>query len=46
MTTQLGSLATDETGRYAGEVVVPLDVPVGDEILEAKSSGGVCGPTR
>lgn len=45
-TTPLGSLATDETGRYAGEVVVPLDVPVGDEIIEAKSPGGVCGPTR
>lgn len=39
----LGSLATDETGRYAGEVVVPLDVPVGDEVIEAKSAaGGSC----
>ncbi len=43
----LGSLATDETGRYAGEVIVPLEVPVGDEVIEAKSPGsGSCGASK
>jgi hypothetical protein len=46
-TVQLGSLATDETGRYAGEVIVPLEVPVGDEVIEAKSPGGAnCGASK
>ncbi len=46
-TLQLGSLATDETGRYAGEVIVPLEVPVGDEVIEAKSPGGAnCGASK
>jgi hypothetical protein len=46
-TLPLGSLATDETGRYEGEVIVPLEVPVGDEVIQAKSPGsGDCGPSQ
>lgn len=43
----LGSLPTDAEGRYSGEVIVPLDVPVGDHSIEATSPGSPgCGPSR
>lgn len=43
----LGSLPTDAQGNYSGEVIVPLDVPVGDHSIEAASPGGPgCGPSR
>jgi hypothetical protein len=43
----LGSLPTDERGVYAGEVVVPPDVPVGDHSVQVASPGAPgCGPSR
>lgn len=43
----LGSLPTDARGVYAGEVVVPPDVPVGEHGVEVTSPGAVgCGPSR
>jgi len=46
-TIPLGSLPTDARGVYAGEVVVPPDVPVGEHGVEVTSPGAVgCGPSR
>ncbi len=43
-TTILGTLATDESGRYSGTVEVPRTVTVGDYDLVAATSGdGRCG---
>ncbi|MEM6788751.1 MAG: transglutaminase-like domain-containing protein [Myxococcota bacterium] len=36
---RLGSLSTDEKGRYAGEVVVPGGIPVGDHELSVATPG-------
>ncbi|MSP25141.1 MAG: transglutaminase domain-containing protein [Myxococcales bacterium] len=44
---RIGSLATDDGGIFDGEVVVPLDVPVGDHRLFAATPGNRrCGPGR
>jgi hypothetical protein len=41
----LGSLPTDEDGRYDGAVTVRLDVPVGDYRLIVSTPGNAtCGP--
>lgn len=43
----LGSLPTDGTGAYSGEVIVPPDVPVGEHSVEVSSPGApTCGPSR
>lgn len=42
--TRLGSLSTDEKGRYSGEVVMPANIPVGDHELVITTPGNnVCG---
>ena len=42
---RLGAVSTDERGAYAGAVVVPPDVPIGDhELVVATPGGGQCGP--
>ncbi|MEM9696723.1 MAG: transglutaminase-like domain-containing protein, partial [Myxococcota bacterium] len=41
---RLGSLSTDATGRFRGEVVVPPDIAVGDQELVLETAGNsVCG---
>jgi hypothetical protein len=41
---RLGSLSTDDRGRYAGEVVVPADIPIGDhELIVATPGNASCG---
>ncbi len=41
---QVGSLATDAQGAYAGSLVVPSSVPVGDYDVIARTSGNMrCG---
>jgi hypothetical protein len=43
----LGSLPTDAQGAYAGEVVIPLEVPVGEHHIQVTSPGAPgCGPSR
>lgn len=43
----IGSLSSDEQGRYKGAVVVPLDVALGDYDLMVSTPGGAtCGPGR
>ena len=42
---RLGAVSTDERGTFAGAVVVPPDVPIGDhELVVATPGGGKCGP--
>lgn len=42
---RLGSLSTDENGEYAGEVVMPTNVPIGDhELVVATPGANKCGP--
>lgn len=42
---RLGAVSTDERGAFAGAVVVPPDVPIGDhELVVATPGGGQCGP--
>lgn len=42
---RLGAVSTDERGGFAGAVVVPPDVPIGDhELVVATPGGGQCGP--
>lgn len=42
----LGTLVSDEQGRFKGQLVVPFEVPVGDYEIEASTPGrsGVCAP--
>lgn len=43
----IGSLSTDEQGRYQGAVVMPLEVPVGDyDLLVSTPGDGSCGAGR
>jgi hypothetical protein len=43
----IGSLSTDERGRYEGAVVMPLEIPVGDYELVVTTPGDVgCGAGR
>jgi hypothetical protein len=43
----IGTLVTDDKGRYAGELVVPNRVPVGDYRVSVKSPGNqTCAPAR
>jgi hypothetical protein len=44
----LGTLMTDDLGRFAGGMVVPYSVPVGDYAIEAVTPGRspLCGPGR
>jgi hypothetical protein len=42
---RLGSLSSDEAGKYGGAVVVPADVPIGDhELVVATPGSKKCGP--
>jgi hypothetical protein len=42
---RLGSLSTDEGGDYAGEIVMPGAIPIGDhELVVATPGAGKCGP--
>ncbi|MCA9621191.1 MAG: transglutaminase domain-containing protein [Myxococcales bacterium] len=42
---RLGSLSTDERGAFAGAVVIPPDVPIGDHDLVVATPGAAqCGP--
>jgi hypothetical protein len=42
---RLGSLSTDEQGQYAGAVVIPAEVPIGDhELVVATPGSKKCGP--
>jgi hypothetical protein len=41
---RIGSLSTDDRGVYAGAVVVPAEVPIGDHRLVVATAGGArCG---
>lgn len=44
----LGTVMTDELGRFSGGMVVPFNVPVGDYEVEAATPGRspLCGPGR
>lgn len=43
----IGSLSTDDAGRYEGAVVIPLEIPVGDyELVVSTPGDGSCGPGR
>jgi hypothetical protein len=39
----LGSLATDATGRFRGQISLPLDLPVGSSAVTAKVADGCSG---
>ncbi len=42
---RLGSLSTDERGAYAGAVVIPAEIPIGDhELVVATPGAAKCGP--
>lgn len=42
---RLGSLSTDDKGTYAGEVVIPTNIPIGDhELVVATPGANKCGP--
>ena len=43
----LGSVPTDEGGRFAADLTVPLQVDVGDYTLSGRTPGaGECGASR
>jgi hypothetical protein len=43
----VGSLSTDDQGKYSGAIVMPLEVPVGDyELILSTPGDGACGTGR
>jgi hypothetical protein len=43
----LGSLPTEQNGRFAADVTVPLQLDVGDYSLDASTPGaGACGASQ
>jgi hypothetical protein len=45
-TTLLGSVPTDEQGRFDSSVTMPFDIDVGEHTLRASTPGaGPCGPS-
>jgi 5-hydroxyisourate hydrolase-like protein (transthyretin family) len=44
-TAVIGSVATDEAGRFDRSLVLPLSIPLGDYEVRARTSGDTrCGP--